>query len=187
MFREMEQDLGSETSDKALALLAAKGDGDAFRQLLERNYDLMFRIAYRLCGHREQAEDITQDVCMSLPARLKSFKGEAAFSTWIYRVVVNKVKDDVRKVQTLNRKLSDYAQVEEMRRGEAADAENQAAWLDAMLARLPDDLRETAVLVVGEGLSQQQAGEILGVKEGTIAWRMSELKKALRGFAEEEA
>lgn len=168
-------------------MLAAKGDGDAFRRLLEVHYDLIFRVAYRFCGHREQAEDIAQDVCVSLPRALKQFDGRSAFSTWLYRVVINRSKDVKRREVTANRVASEYLEVESLRQGEVLDAAAQVEWLHEMLARLPDDLRQTAVLVVGEGLSHAQAAELLDVKEGTISWRMSELKKALKAFAKEEA
>lgn len=175
------------TGDNTLALLAAKGDGDAFRQLLERHYDLMFRVAYRYCGHREEAEDVAQDVCVSLPAKLKTFKGEAAFSTWLYRVVINRVKDVKRRQVTTERIQSDYTEVEELRRGEEAAANRELEWLKEMLAKLSDDLRETAVLVVGEGMTHGQAAEVLGLKESTVSWRMGEMKKALRELARIEA
>ena len=177
----------TDTGDKALALLAAKGDGDAFRRLLERHYDSMFRIALRFCGHREEAEDIAQDVCVSLPAKLKTFRGEAAFSTWLYRIVVNRAKDVRRRQVTSDRILGEFSDLEELRRGEAANAALELEWLNEMMARLSEDLRETAVLVVGEGMNHRTAAEILGLKESTVSWRMGELKKALRQFAREEA
>jgi len=179
--------LGSYRQDITLALLAGKGDGDAFRQLLETHYDMLFRVAYRFCGHWEQAEDIAQDVCVSLPARLKSFKGDAAFSTWLYRVVVNACKDVKRKEATSARLHSEFAELDELSRGEAAEHQRQMVWLNEMMTQLSDDLRETAVLVVGEGMSHTQAANVLNVKEGTISWRMSELKKALRELAKETA
>ena len=89
-------------------MLAAKGDGDAFRALLERHYDRVFRIALRFSGRREDAEDVAQDVCMSLPAKLKSFRGDAGFTTWLYRVVVNWVRDVQRKQSTSDSIHSDY-------------------------------------------------------------------------------
>ncbi len=179
--------MGTDTGDKALALLAAKGDGDAFRQLLERHYDSMFRIAYRFCSHREEAEDIAQDVCVSLPTKLQSFKGEAAFSTWLYRVVVNRAKDVRRRQATSDRIHGVYGEVEELRRGEAANAAREMEWLQEMMTRVSDDLRETAILVVGEGMNHRTAAEVLGLKESTVSWRMGELKKALRQFAREDA
>lgn len=173
--------------DNQLALLAARGDGDAFQCLLERHYDMMFRVAYRFCSHREEAEDIAQDVCLSLPSRLKHFEGRSAFSTWLYRVVVNRAKDAARKASSLERLHSEYGEVEDLARGDAIEANKQSQWLSEILAELSDDLKETAILVVGEEMTQHQAAEVLGVKEGTIAWRMSELKKVLRIRAKEEA
>ena len=179
--------LEPETSDKALARLAAKGDGDAFRQLLERHYDTIFRVAFRFCGHREEAEDIAQDVCVSLPAKIKTFKGDSAFTTWLYRVVVNRVKDWKRKQATSERIHNEYGDIETLRRGEAANAERESRWLNEVMSRLSDDLQETAALVVGEGMNHREAAEILDLKESTVSWRMGELKKALRKLAKEEA
>ena len=172
-------------ADNDLAMLAAKGDGDAFRALLERHYDRVFRIAYRFCGKREDAEDVAQDVCMSLPAKLKSFRGDAGFTTWLYRVVVNRVRDVQRKQISSERVNSDYGEVEELRRGEEAETAKAMEWLNEVMLHLSDDLRETAVLVVGEGLNHAEAGQIMGIKESTVSWRMHELKKQLREIAKE--
>ena len=172
-------------ADNDLAMLAAKGDGDAFRALLERHYDRVFRIALRFSGKREDAEDVAQDVCMSLPSKLKSFKGEASFTTWLYRVVVNRVRDVQRKQITSERIHNDYGEVEDLRRGEEAELAKEMEWLSEAMNHLSDDLRETAVLVVGEGLNHAEAGKIMGIKESTVSWRMYELKKQLREIAKE--
>ena len=174
-------------TDNSLALLAARGDGDAFRALLERHYDRVFRIALRFSGKREDAEDVAQDVCMSLPSKLKSFRGESGFTTWLYRVVVNRVRDVQRKQISSERVHSDYGEVEDLRRGEAAQTAQEMEWLNQAMNRLSDDLRETAVLVVGEGLNHAEAGKIMGIKESTVSWRMHELKKQLKEIAKEEA
>ena len=60
-------------------------------------------------------------------------------------------------------------------------------WLSEAMNHLSDDLRETAVLVVGEGLNHAEAGKIMGIKESTVSWRMHELKKQLREIVKEEA
>lgn len=59
-------------------------------------------------------------------------------------------------------------------------------WLFAAMAQLPDDLRDTLALTLGEGLTQGETAAILGVPEGTVAWRMSEARKRLRALAQEE-
>ncbi|MEO1142169.1 MAG: RNA polymerase sigma factor [Pseudomonadota bacterium] len=172
-------------TDSELAELAVNGDSGAFQALLERHYDAIFRIAMRFVRHRETAEDVTQDVCLSLNSKLKSWRKDANFKTWLYQVVLNRVRDLKRKETTGARVLKDYSELETLRQGEEAETERQIDWLHDMLSRVNADLRETAVLVVGEGMNHAEAGEILGVKESTISWRMSELKKALREIAKE--
>lgn len=177
--------MGVNTADNELAFLAAKGDGDAFQALIERHYDCVFRIALKFSGRREDAEDVVQDVCMSLPVKLKTFKGDAGFTTWLYRMVVNRVRDVQRKQITSDRIHNDYGEVEELRRGEEAELAKEMEWLNEAMNHLSDDLRETAVLVVGEGLNHAEAGKIMGIKESTVSWRMHELKKQLREIAKE--
>ena len=155
--------MGFDPSDNDLAKLAAKGDGDAFQALLERHYDRVFRIAVRFTGNREDAEDVAQDVCMSLPAKLKTFRGEASFTTWLYRVVVNRVRDVQRKqrdqlvvfILNMAKWKSSAAPLRKWK------PRKKIEWLNQAMGKLSDDLRETAVLVVGEGLNHSEAGEVL--------------------------
>ncbi|WP_205627916.1 YfbK domain-containing protein [Ruegeria marisrubri] len=81
------------TSDEALARAAASADRDAFATLLTRHYDRMFRLAFRLTGRAEAAEDLVQDICAALPAKFASFRGDAKFTTWLYRVIFNAAED----------------------------------------------------------------------------------------------
>ncbi|VAW17264.1 hypothetical protein MNBD_ALPHA12-901, partial [hydrothermal vent metagenome] len=66
-------------ADADLARLAANGDREAFAGLVAENYDFIFRVAYKWCGSREDAEDITQDVCIKLARILKTYDGRARF------------------------------------------------------------------------------------------------------------
>ena len=88
------------TSDTDLALAAAGGDGAAFAALLTRRYDGLFRLAFRLTGSQHEAEDLTQDICAALPAKLRAYRGDAQFTTWLYRVVVNAAHDRRRRRAT---------------------------------------------------------------------------------------
>ena len=78
-----------ETPDETLALAAAGGDRAAFAVLVQRHYDRIYGLAYRLTGSRAEAQDMAQDICAALPAKLRNWRGEARFTTWLYRVVVN--------------------------------------------------------------------------------------------------
>ncbi len=179
--------MGVEPVAGELAVRAANGDGDAFRQLLEQHYDLIYRTAYRFSMNPDDAEDVAQDVCLSLVNGIRTYNGDAAFTTWLYRIVVNQVRDHQRKTVSIQKVAKSYGEIESMRKAEEMQNAYELNWLYEAMSRLGEDLRETAVLVVGEGLSHRDAGEILGIKESTVSWRMHELKKALREFAKEEA
>jgi RNA polymerase sigma-70 factor, ECF subfamily len=174
------------TSDEELALAAAGGDGSAFAALLGRNYDRLFRLAFRLTGQRAEAEDLTQDVCLALPAKLGAYRGEARFTTWLYRVAVNAAHDRRRRAAVRARAADGWGDWELARQDDIAAARESAAWLAQAMRGLSDELRDTAVLVVAEGLTQSEAAEVLGIPEGTIAWRMSEVKRRLRALKAKE-
>lgn len=173
-------------SDETLASAAAEGDRDAFAALLARHYDRVHGLCFRLTGTRAEAEDLTQDICLALPGKLASYRQAARFSTWLYRVTVNAAHDRRRRAASHAKAADGWGDWEQNRR--AAIAEEAAAqdWLAVTMTRLPPDLRDTVALTLGEDLSQKEAAEALGVSEGTVAWRMSEVKKRLRDFARAE-
>ncbi|MCG6885273.1 MAG: RNA polymerase sigma factor [Silicimonas sp.] len=173
------------TSDEALARAAANGDGEAFSSLLERHYDRVFRLAFRLTGARAEAEDLCQDVCAALPGKLSAFRGEARFTTWLYRVVMNAGLDRRRRRATYAKAADGWGEVEVARRAEAAETAAAVDWLTRAMRALPEELRDTVALVLDE-VSHAEAGEILGVSEGTVSWRVSEAKKRLRALKEAE-
>ncbi len=171
------------TDDNELAARAGAGDRDAFRALLERHYDTVYRVALRVLANTADAEDVTQEVCCSLPRRLKSFRGASRFTTWLYRVAVNACRDHVRKAGTMRVAHAGHAEVSALLHDERAETGRQIGWMYEALADLSDDLRETAVLVVAEDLSHAEAASILDVKESTISWRMHEVRKKLKTMA----
>ncbi|WP_347313659.1 RNA polymerase sigma factor [Defluviimonas sp. SAOS-178_SWC] len=175
-----------QTPDEALAIAAAGGDRDAFAALLDRHYDRIFGLCFRLTGTRAEAEDLTQDICCALPAKLGSFRQQARFTTWLYRVTVNAAHDRRRRVATHRRAADGWGDWEANRRAGIAEEAEAQDWLATTMARLTRELRDTVALTLGEDLSQKEAAEVLGVSEGTVAWRMSEVKKRLREMARAE-
>lgn len=175
-----------QTPDEALASAAAGGDRDAFAALLERHYERIFGLAFRLTGTRAEAEDLTQDICLALPAKLGSWRGEARFTTWLYRVTVNAAHDRRRRAASRAKAADGWGDWEVNRRAGIAEAAAAQDWLTATMARLSPELRDTVALTLGEDLSQRDAAEVLGISEGTVAWRMSEVKKRLREMARAE-
>ncbi|MBL4766694.1 MAG: RNA polymerase sigma factor [Rhodobacteraceae bacterium] len=173
------------SSDNDLALAAAGGDAAAFAALLERCYDSMFALSFRLTGSRADAEDLTQDICAALPAKLARFSGESRFTTWLYRVVVNAAHDRRRRIATHKRATSGWGDWETARRAENDETTAQVDWLTQAMCALTDNLRDTMALVLDD-VTHRDAATILGVSEGTISWRVSEAKKHLRALRQDE-
>ncbi len=169
-----------ETDDNQLATQAADGNAEAFRLLLERHYDTVFRIAYRFSAGREDAEDLAQDVCTSLVQKIKSFRGDARFTTWLYRVIMNAARDRGRKQATAKRLTQSYGEVATLEHEEQLASKRDASWLYEILDEVGSDLKETAILVLAEGFSHGEAAEVLQIKESTVSWRMHVLRKKLK-------
>ncbi|MEM7717695.1 MAG: RNA polymerase sigma factor [Pseudomonadota bacterium] len=173
------------TSDDALARAAAAGDAEAFSSLLHRHYDRIFRLAFRVTGVASDAEDLTQDICAALPAKLSAFRAEAQFTTWLYRIVMNAAHDRRRRHASHAKAAKGWGEVEVARRAEATEAAEALDWLTRAMRALPNDLRDTVALVLDD-VTHAEAAEILGLSEGTVSWRMSEAKKRLRAMKEAE-
>lgn len=175
-----------DTPDETLASAAAEGDRAAFATLVARHYDRIFGLAWRLSGNRSDAEDLAQDICAALPVKLRNWRSEARFTTWLYRVVVNAAHDQRRRQATRSKAAEGWGDWEIARQDEIETGREAEIWLHQAMAKLSSELRDTVALVLGEEMTQAQAGEVLGVTEGTISWRMSEVKKRLRGIAARE-
>ena len=177
----MMDDIGMD--DSQLARLACKGDRSAFSVLLERHYTRIFRIAVRLLGDVDDAEELTQDVCVALVGKLSSYRGESRFTTWLYRVVVNAAHDAMRRNHARYKKQRDYVEVHAIERDGHVVTTEELVWLRWALGQLSDEMRATVFLVMEEGLTHAEAGEVLGVSASTVSWRMHEVRKRLRALA----
>ena len=176
-----------DTPDETLATAAAAGDRAAFGVLIQRHYDRVQGLAWRLTGSAAEAQDLAQDIFAALPAKLRHWRAEARFSTWLYRVVVNAAHDQRRRQATRSRAADGWGDWETARQDEIVAERDRLEWLADAMTRLSPELRDTVALVLGEEMTQAQAGEVLGLSEGTIAWRMAEVKKRLRVMAQEGA
>ncbi|MEP6341715.1 MAG: RNA polymerase sigma factor [Maricaulaceae bacterium] len=173
-------------TDEQLVSRAATGDRAAFATLLERYYDRVFRTVYSVLKNQSDAEDITQEIWAALPAKLRKWRGEAKLSSWLHRIALNAAKDSLRRSASRARMTAGYVETESLSRAETADTQNRLSWLQTALDTLSDDLRETAALTLGEEMNFAQAADVLGVAEGTVAWRMSEIRKRLKTLASKD-
>jgi RNA polymerase sigma-70 factor (ECF subfamily) len=173
-------------SDEELAGRAGRGDERAFREVLERHYDRLYRIAYRFFGSAAEAEDVAQDIAMALAARIGSFRGDSRFSTWLYAVALNQCRDHARQAAGRLKTQGAFAAVSAQQHADWADSDQRTRWLYLALDRLEPQFKETALLVLAEDMSHAEAGTVLGIKESTVSWRMHEVKKKLKAMADHE-
>ncbi|CCD85858.1 putative RNA polymerase, sigma-24 subunit, ECF subfamily [Bradyrhizobium sp. ORS 285] len=174
---EVTEPSGSDATDDDLVWLATQGNRAAFEALLRRHYDLMHRVAWRMTGSRTDAQDICQDVCCALVERIASFRGDAKFTTWLIGIVRNACHDHHRRHSTLARLKGHLAVLARMAALPDGRDLFRRSWLASELAQLSPLLRETVVLVVGEGMTHAEAATALGVSESTISGRMHEVRR----------
>lgn len=170
------------TADAELARNAAGGDRMAFSQLIERHYGFIFRLAWRLTGHKADAEDLAQEVCARLGQAIHSYRGGSAFTTWLYAIVVNAARDSARRAARETARTNAWS-AQAMIEGNvavAAEPDDPAEALWAAVRRLPEKQREAVTLVYGEGMGHAAAADLMGCSEATVSWHVHEAKKRLR-------
>jgi RNA polymerase sigma-70 factor, ECF subfamily len=156
---------------------AQGGETRAFAALVDLHYDTIHRFAWKWCGHRADAEDIAQQACIKLAGSIGQYRFQAAFSSWLYRLVVSCAQDWQRA-----QKRHLHAELPEDEPDTGAGRTEDSIHLAQLLAQLDElgtGMRETALLVHAEGLSHAEAGEVLGVSESTISWRIHTMRKQM--------
>lgn len=169
-------------SDDDLLAKARQGDAWAFGVWIERQYDFIYRISYKLLRHQMDAEDLTQDVCIKLADRIGSYSGQGSARGWLARVVLNAGHDRLRHKK--RRATSPLDGVAEPPAVEAADDKTYLNEVMNAMSRLPEKSRH-ALLLAAEGLSHAEMAEVLECAAGTVGWRIStardELSRLLTG------
>jgi RNA polymerase sigma-70 factor (ECF subfamily) len=166
--------MNSEAADKWLKQ-AVNGDSQAFVALLEAHYDMIYRMAFRWCGQAADAEDVTQDVCVKIAQAIRSFRMDSAFSSWVYRIVLNTVRDQQRR-QTFHAEVDDDFADSEM----SAEQRLQLRQLWNAVRNLPEKQADAVLLVYAQELSHAQAARVMECKESTVSWYIHEARKLLK-------
>lgn len=158
-------------SDKELLKAHVDGDPQAFGLLFERNRDRLWAVALRTAGSPDDASDALQDAMVSAFRRAGSFRGEAAVSTWLHRIVVNACLDQHRRRKT--RPTTTWIESLHESAHDADDMSNRELQieLERALTELPDDQRAAIVLVDVQGYSVAEAADILDCPTGTVKSR----------------
>lgn len=163
----------SSATDAELLGAHSQGDPDAFAELFRRHRDRVWAVALRTLGNREDAADAVQEAFIKAMRSVDSFRGDAAVTTWLHRIVVNVCLDQIRAAK---RRPTDIladdpgARVATPQR-DAFDERDTSIVIHEALRRLPDDQRIAIVLVDIQGLTVAEVAELLSVAEGTVKSR----------------
>jgi RNA polymerase sigma-70 factor (ECF subfamily) len=190
----------SDMEDLEIINAFKSGDKVAFDALVLRYQDMVFNLCYRFLGDLQEANDMAQDIFIKVYKALKQFRGEASFTTWIYRIAVNTCKNKVKSMEHRHRKQTQSLDNPVIKGGEDPPMEvaDNALSPSAVLERhersmiiqkaihsLPKAKKEMIILRDMEGLSYEEIIQITGLNLGTvkskIARARSELREMLRG------
>ena len=180
------------TDDRALIDRSRRGEVAAFDQLVRRYERSVFNTAYRLTGSYDDASDVAQEAFVRAWNNLKSFRGDSAFSTWLYRIVTNVFLDDrkrkrARPQRSLEEEMaldesSVARQFEDPAPGpqQLAEGDERRKILQAAIASLPEAQRIMVVLYHNQGLAYEEIAEITDLPMGTVKSRLNRARLALR-------
>ncbi|MCX4024680.1 RNA polymerase sigma factor [Endozoicomonas sp. SM1973] len=168
----------NQPEEQALLLQATAGDVQAFSALLEKYYTMIYRMAFRWLGNQDDSEDVAQEVCIKLGRSIHGFQANSKFSTWVYKIVLNTVRD-------FQRKQRNHANIDEISvatNGNTSEQQMHNTQLWQLVQQLPDKQRDAVLLVYAEGLSHSEAANVLDCKESTVSWYIHEAKKQLKAL-----
>ena len=178
-------------TDSEMIAKCKKGDREAFNELMEKYQKKVFSISYGMLSDYEDASDASQEVFVKVYRSIASFKGEASFATWLYRICANVCNDMLRKRQ--RRGVSVSLDTEEDERGSAAElvsdeptpeeslelSETQRLVRNAV-NELSPEYREIIIYSDLQQMSYDEIAKILRCPTGTVKSRLNRARNALR-------
>ncbi len=162
---------------------AQAGDEDAFQSLYREQAGRVYAVCLRLSGDPATAEELTQDVFVRVWERIRSFRGESAFSTWLHRLAVNVALMAQRTAGRRERRVMAVEDPAVYDRGTAPRGADHLD-LEQALTRLPPGAREAFVLHDVEGFAHAEIGRMLGIAEGTSKAQLFRARRLLREMLE---
>lgn len=180
------------TRDRELVRRLRERDERAFRELVAEHRDRVYNLTYRMLGNRAEAEDVAQEVFISVFKTVDSFREEAKLSTWLYRVTVNHCKNRIKYLARRHDRSQD--ELDESAGAVAAqgpagplprpDRAVEGAQMEKVLQEainsLDEDHRAVVILREVEDLSIEEICEITGLPDGTVKSRLHRARLALR-------
>ena len=178
-----------------------KGDEESFNRLVLSYQNRVYGLCYRITGNLDEAEEVSQEIFITVYKSLKSFRGESRFSTWLYRITVNHCKNRMKylgrrgyfssesydqPVEVEDGEVSKQIESEEMDALGTLEQKETQKLVQEKIAELEDEHREVILLRDMEGLSYEEIADILGLREGTVKSRIHRARLELKAKLEKE-
>lgn len=172
----------NQVDDRVLVARASEADEDAFAELVHRHSARLLALAFHMLGSLPDAEEVVQEAFTSAWRHLPGFRGDAAFHTWMYRIVTNRCLNLLHRrppsvpLDTVAEPSAHDATGEPARSAENSAA---AAALSRVLGNLPDDQRVCWILRELHELRYQEIARVVGVREQTVRGRLFRARRTL--------
>ena len=171
--------------DEELARLAANGDAAAFDEIYIRHRRFVYSLAVRMTGNQADAEDLTQESFVSVWRRVGSFRGEASFTTWLYRLVTNQVNMHFRYRSSRPETQTSDGEIPERVPGRAGRTNPAEPLIDRLAIQeavqmLPTGYRSAFILHDVEGYNHAEAARLTGHTVGTSKSQLHRARISLR-------
>jgi RNA polymerase sigma-70 factor, ECF subfamily len=166
--------------ERELISRAAAGDATAERALYDAHVDRVYRLAFRLAGSDDLAQDFTQDTFIRAFDRIRDFRGESSFSTWLHSITVSVTLNGLRKVKRLRTReveMDEGLAVATTRREAEPDLRDR---MREAIDSLPDGYRTVFVMHDVEGFTHEEIASSLGVQPGTSKAQLFRARAKLR-------
>ena len=174
-----------DSSDRAIIQQVLSGDVEAYARLVDRHYPRCARIAVRIVGNREDAEEAIQDAFLRAFRALGDYEDRERFSAWLVRILVNQCRT---MLASARRREALFLDLDPRDLDLAIDGASPAsAWpdLEHALARLPDDQREALVLKYADDMTYAEMARVTGAGESALKMRVQRAFARLRALLQE--
>jgi RNA polymerase sigma factor (sigma-70 family) len=172
-------------TDEQLVEVVRQGNREAYRTLVERHKNYVFTLIYRMVNHRETAEDLAQEVFLKLYRSLEHFRGDARFTTWLYRMTANLVTDyrraqARRPVENMLDKVKEWAGSRSEQPEAQAVLREERRTMQDLVAELPDKYRMVIYLYHFRQMSYQEIAQAMQLPVKTVETRLYRGKAMLK-------
>lgn len=171
-----------EAGDEEQSWIARSREGDqqAFEALVLRYQKMIFALTYRMTGSPADAEDLTQESFIAAFQQLDSFRGEAKFSSWLYRIATNRCLNWQQRDTRRERAYENWGREREVVSFTEPHPDAVSVQVQQALLKLDDKQRAAIVLTTYEGMNHAEAARVLGCSETTVSWRIFAARRKLK-------